>query len=272
MKTISNAPRRTRRLRNAAGALVAATALAFGATACEPTGCQLDCIGTVSTDVGATKFKVETTVPTKMLLLVYTDPGMTNLHGAYANGSFGTTHSFSVGQLKGATNYYWRATATDENGNQRIETGSVKTFRREVSVTINRIKLVDDSDLLGSGELEFHLKVNDAVFQDVYVNRNMASGADIKNLTITRTNTNTNNPVTILVEGLDDDCDAGLCTGGGYPSFDSGTNGDADWATATFGPITVPAQDGSGSWSAQTKAHALKFEVYGTWKVTYKAL
>lgn len=61
------------------------------------------------------------------------------------------------------------------------------------------------------------------------------------------------------VEGSDDDCEG------------IGSNDDYDWATATSDAIAVPATSGYGSWSATTSGYALKFEVSGTWTVTYTA-
>jgi hypothetical protein len=261
-----------RRLRRAAAALLAAAVVTVGATACEPTGCQLDCISSVALNPGATTAKVTTTVGTNVMLQVFSDSAMTKLVGAVSSSTGATTHSVSTGQLASATTYWWKVTATDANDVTRVETGSVKTFRREVAVTIKRIRLIDDSDSFGDGEVDFDLKVNADVFTDVYVNDDMATGTDLTNLSITRTATNTPAGLTIKVQGNDDDCDAGLCTGGSYPSFNSGTNSDADWATATFGPTTLPASDGTGTWSAKTTGYAFKFEVSGTWKVTCKAL
>lgn len=270
--TTINAPRRARRLRNAAASIAAAAVLTLGATACEPTGCQLDCIGTVSTDLGATKVKVPTTVPTKLYFELFSDSAMTKSVAKVSAANLVTQHSLALGQLKSATTYWWRATATDANNVQRVETGSFKTFRREIAVTITRIKLTDDSDYFGDAEATFHLKINDDVFPGVYSNADMPTGTDIKNLTITRTATNTGNPLTIKVEGIDDDTEGSLDTGGTYPGFGNGSNSNYDWATASFGPTTLPANDGSGSWSAKTTNQNIKFEVYGTWKVTYKAL
>jgi hypothetical protein len=34
----------------------------------------------------------------------------------------------------------------------------------------------------------------------------------------------------------------------------------------------MPATNGSGSWSAKTTTHKLKFEVFGTWSVSYHAI
>lgn len=264
--------RSVRRLRRTAGALLAAAVVTVGATACEPTGCQLDCISGLSVNPGATTAKVTTTVGTNVMVQLYSDANLTKLVGAMSSTTGATTHTVSTGQLASATTYWWKVTATDANNVSRVETGSFKTFRREVAVTIKRIRVIDDSDTFGDGELEFDLKVNNDVFTNVYVNADMATGTDLTNLSITRTATNTLAGLTIKVQGLDDDCDAGLCQGGTYPSFDSGTNSDADWATATFGPTTLPASDGTGTWSAKTTGYPLKFEVSGTWKVTYKAL
>lgn len=261
-----------RRLRRAAAALLAAAVVTVGATACEPTGCQLDCISGVSMNPGATTAKVTTTVGTKVTLQIFSDAAMTKLVGAMSSSTGATTHTVSTGQLGSATTYWWKVSATDANNVVRVETGSFKTFRREVALTIKRIHLIDDSDYLGDGEVDFDLKVNDDVFTDVYVNNDMPTGTDLTNLSITRTATNTQAGLTVKIQGSDDDCDAGLCTGGSYPSFTSGTNSDADWATATFGPTTLPAADGTGNWSAKTTGYPIKFVVSGTWTVTYKAL
>jgi hypothetical protein len=211
-----------------------------GATACEPTGCQLDCISGVSVNPGATTAKVTTTVGTKVTLHIFSDAAMTKLVGAMSSSTGATTHTVSTGQLGSATTYWWKVSATDANNVVRVETGSFKTFRREVALTIKRIHLIDDSDYLGDGEVDFDLKVNDDVFTDVYVNNDMPTGTDLTNLSITRTAANTPAGLTVKIQGSDDDCDAGLCTGGSYPSFTSGTNSDADWGHRHLRPDHPP--------------------------------
>ena len=72
---------------------------------------------------------------------------------------------------------------------------------------------------------------------------------------------------------MDDDCEGigSLCTGGSAFSYTNGSSDDFDWATASTGTFTAPATNGSGTWSATTSGYAVKFEVYGTWTVTYTA-
>ena len=104
-----------RRLRRAAAALLAAAVVTVGATACEPTGCQLDCISGVSVNPGATTAKVTTTVGTKVTLHIYSDAAMTKLVGAMSSSTGATTHTVSTGQLGSATTYWWKVYATDAN-------------------------------------------------------------------------------------------------------------------------------------------------------------
>jgi hypothetical protein len=263
-----------RRIRRAAGSLLAASILALGATACEPTGCQLDCITSVSLDPGATKATVATTVPTTAVIQLYTDPAMTKLAAQRQATTPATTHAMPVGQLFSSTTYWWRLTAVDENQVARTETGTVKTFRRQVTVKVDRIKVIDDSDAAGTGELQFHLGINGTAFTSIYVNGDLGTGADVKNLGINRTLSSAGSSLQIRVEGQDDDCDVwdGLCSGGTAPSWTSGSSSTMDWATASFGPVGMPATNGSGSWSAKTTTHKLKFEVFGTWSVSYHAI
>jgi hypothetical protein len=259
------AARLRRRLRR--GVLVlAAPLIAVGAAACQPSGCQADCITSLALNPSATTATVVTTVPTTVKVEIFADSGRTILKSSKTSASPATTHNFGIGQLQQAATYWYKVTATDAGNNMRYETGSIKTYQRKVDVKINRIHLIDDSDAVGTGEMSFHLEANDDRFVDVYVNNDMASGTDKTGLSITRTVPSSGPTLTLAVEGYDDDCDFACYE---VIDFTSGSDSGADWATAKTAPITLPTTNGSGAWSATTAGYDVEFEVFGTYTVTY---
>lgn len=262
------AARLRRRLRLGVLAL-AAPLLAFGATACEPSGCQADCITNLALNPSATTATVQTTVPTTVKVEIFADSSRTILKATKTSSSPATTHNLGIGQLQQAAMYWYKVTATDASNASRWETGSVKTYQRKVDVKINRIHLIDDSDAVGTGEMSFALEANDEAFYDVYVNNDMGSGADKTGLSITRTVASSGPTLDLAVEGYDEDCDV-VCY---FPfaDFTSGSDQMGDWATAKTATLTLPTTNGSGSWSASTTGHDVKFEVFGTYTVTYSA-
>jgi hypothetical protein len=270
-------PNRLRPLRRIAATAVMAGTLVAMATACEPPGCAKDCVTSVAFNPGVTNTKVVTTDKAKVNVTVYNESTRTNAVLSRSSNTFATSHSINHGSLTPNRTYWYTVTATDEAGKAWKELGSFKAQKRTLALKITRIKLIDDSDSLGSGELDFGMKVTGTSTKDfgsVYVNGDMSTGFDKTNLSIVRTvPDNAAGFFTLAVEGRDDDCEGigSICTGGTAFDYTSGSNDDADWATATTATTTLPGTNGSGTWTATTNTHALKFLVSGTWTVTYSA-
>jgi hypothetical protein len=242
------------------------------ATACEPPGCAKDCVTSVAVNPGTTQTKVVLTDLAKVNVTIYNESSRLTPVASKSSNVFLKSHTVSHSALTPDRTYWYTVAATDEAGKVWKENGSFKAMKRTVAVTVTRIKLVDDSDTAGTGELRFGMKVNSTDFGQIYADGDMGSGTDQQGLGITKSIPNkATSTIKILVEGQDDDCDAGLCVGGSAFSYTSGSNDDADWATASTVTLNMPATNGSGSWSATTSGYALKFEVYGTWSVTYTA-
>jgi hypothetical protein len=232
-----------------------------------------DCIGPVTIiPAGATaRFKFETSAPAKISVVASTTPDFKGPGSFGGNLNYATTHDFGLfATLQPGTTYHYKMTATDKKGRQRVETGTFKTLRRKFAVTFSQIEVIDDSDSFGAGELFFHLRAHGTILQDVYKDRSVSSGQKLyPNKTISVVGAP--QAIWIYTEGRDDDCDFGQpCTGGTAPSWDSGSNSEADWATART-QIEAPGagQADSGSFSMATTAHRLKFRVTGSWSVSY---
>jgi hypothetical protein len=269
---------RLRPLRRIAASVVMAGTLAAMATACEPPGCAKDCVTSVAFNPGVTNTKIVTTDKAKVNVTVYSDSGRKTAVLSRSSNVFATSHSINHGSISPNRTYWYTVTATDEAGKAWKELGSFKAQKRTLALKITRIKLVDDSDSAGSGELRFGMKVTGTKATDfgaVYTNGDMSSGTDKSGLSIIRTIPNdAASFFTVAVEGVDDDCEGigSLCIGGSAFSYSAGgSNDDADWATATSAKTTLPATNGSGSWTATTSGYPVKFTVSGTWTVTYSA-
>jgi hypothetical protein len=163
-------------------------------------------------------------------------------------------------------------------GGSSYLTGSVKTLNYQVTVNFKRIDVIDDSDALSAGDLNFYLvvkghtilrygEVSGSSGESLYPNRSASLGAPYS--------------VSLAVKGIDDDCDfLDICTTepeieGQEPDYTSGSSDIADWASAQSGPISIARL---GSLNAnyvaktvtfQTTAYRLKYKVYALIEVRY---
>lgn len=276
MKRTSTTPAPAHRpIRRIVGALLLAGVLLGFATACEPPGCAKDCVTSVSFNPGTTKYTVVTTDKAKVTVTLYNESSRTNMVASRSSNSYLTNHVITNGAVSPNRTYWYTVTATDEAGKVYKENGSFQAAKRTIAVKITSIKLVDDSDSVGTGELAFGMKVNATDFGTVYTNGDFGSGQTKSGLTISKS-VGPAAPISfkVQVEGLEDDCEGigSLCNGGTAYSYDpGGSSSEWDWATASTGDILVSGENGSGTWSASTSAYALKFSVSGTWTVTYAA-
>jgi len=272
METSTNPTARIpRRIRHLLSIVLASAFLVVAAAACQPAGCSVNCITGVSVNAPGNQVTVKTTVNTFVTVELFTDSGLAHKVVQKSDGGISTVHPTTITQLSPSTKYWWRVTAIDANNQTKTNLGWFQTANRQVTVKLTRIHLIDDSDSLGDGEMTFHMKVNDTEFHDVYTNDDMSSGTDLKTLNIPATVNNSGTTVSVKVEGQDDDCDGlgGLCTQGLGPTWTHGSTSERDWATASFGPTTLPSVNGSGTWSAKTASYEVQFEVSGTYTVTY---
>ena len=139
----------------AAGVSIASPANAIVITST----CRQDCISTVtirpagvSAEIGVT-----TTVPTKVSVIATPDGS-----GASAKGSsntFKTSHGISLTGLQLSKAYQVKISARDQGGNVHSETRSFRTLTRRLTITVEKIRLLDDSDAVGAGEIWMHGRV-----------------------------------------------------------------------------------------------------------------
>lgn len=267
--------RTIRTARRSLAGVLAAAVLAVTATACQPPPCDTDCVSSVQIHQGSAQTRVATTAPTKVHLTIFNESARKSTVAIKASAGLSSNHVLDHTGLTPGRDYWYTVKATDETGATWTEQGSFRTFKRTISVKITRIKLTDDSDTAGSGELRFGMRAAGQDFGTAYQNGSMSSGTDLKNLSIVRTIPNTApTSFRIDVEGVDDDCEGigSICTGGTTYSYNSGgSNDDADWASTSTATFAVPTSNTTQNWSATTTKYALKFEVHGTWTVTYTA-
>ncbi|HRW37546.1 MAG TPA: hypothetical protein P5254_07600 [Aquihabitans sp.] len=277
-RTTTSAPA-LRPIRRLAAALLLAGVLVGFATACEPPGCAKDCVTSVAFSPGTDAYTVVLTDDAKVRVTLYNESTRTNAVASKSSNVLQKTHVLTNGAVAPNRTYWYTVTATDAAGAIYEEKGSFKAQKRTLTVKITKIVLTDDSDSVGTGELDFGMKVDLAGygakdFGTVYTNHDFGSGMS-KDVSISRSiPDNAPNFFTVFVEGLEDDCEGigSLCTGGlSYSYSAGGSNSDWDWATASKAVTGLPGTNGSGTWSATTSAYALKFTVSGTWTVTYAA-
>jgi hypothetical protein len=148
-----------------AGAAILATGLAAGTLgvvappATAATGCEADCLPNVSVRVSPDRATF-TTIPTASAhVAVRLRPASggswqhVDAGGAFWSAGQVTADTAALGLLKQETAYLYAVTATDTSGFTWEETGTFTTGRREVSVRLDSVVVLDDSDLSGPAAL-----------------------------------------------------------------------------------------------------------------------
>jgi hypothetical protein len=158
-------PRRAHRLRRLlTGALLALTGLgavgvASPAPASAATNCSGDCITTAVAVPYAydSYFVVNTSVPTKAEVFVDTDATWGGAFTMASHQVFTTSHTMQVTGLQPGRSYYFHTRVRDQNGTTRIESGRLFRMKsRKLTVEVDKIRFMDDSDALGNGEMWVH--------------------------------------------------------------------------------------------------------------------
>ncbi|MDP3892228.1 fibronectin type III domain-containing protein [Nocardioides sp.] len=148
--------RSPRRLRNALLALLlpaAAAPIVAVAPAHAAADCTTDCVNvSVSPGVDRFKFDVTTSTSAKIATRITTKDGNTTIANTSTPG-LTTSYSLGVSNLKQGTHYRYDVYGTDASGNTWRETGYFSTLIRHLTVSFNQLKLIDDSDAVGPGEL-----------------------------------------------------------------------------------------------------------------------
>jgi hypothetical protein len=164
-------------------------------------------------------------------------------------------------------------------GGSSYFTGSVRTFQSKLTVTFDRIDVIDDSDDFSAGDLTFHFNAGGGFLQEfgeVVVSSGNpvplpTGSAAIRSVAFNRIGT-----LQAMVEGVDDDKDTPFeaCRSGQLPDGTTGSDNCFDWATASFSS-SVAAFTGSQAnftskvVTAQTTSSRLKFKLTATITVEY---
>ena len=128
-----------------------------------------------------------------------------------------------VGGLRPNTTYYWAL------GNSYGTLG--KTLQRRVDLNFNSIKITDDSDSVGKGELTFNFQVNSVRRKDFDFYRATGTNETFNpNRTAIVYNGGENLNTKIMVQ--DDDCEFSTCIID-PAMFNRGDNSDNEWTTAS---------------------------------------
>jgi hypothetical protein len=158
-------------------------------------------------------------------------------------------------------------------GGSSYTTGSVKTLRRQVDIHFDQIDVIDDSDGVTPGDLTFHFNINGEWKTTPFGEVAGSSGESLYPARVFSFFP-TLGTLTLAVQGRDDDCDFGeLCSGGLGPDFTSGSNSQADWATAQSEKIDIAPPTSTNSVlktvTFETRGNALEFKVHTRVRVKY---
>jgi hypothetical protein len=175
-------------------------------------------------------------------------------------------------------------TAKDGKGKEHKEKGTFTTLKRKITVTFQKIEVIDDSDDLSDGDLGFFFIANGK--QVAWPGNN--PGSDWAG---TGAMLNPNQSITLIdapdslkveVHGFDNDDDPDVVltldtcgTGGGLPPGISCEDYDEGYASATFSiDQSGPGEAYSQGFAFQTQGNAndlfpLKFKVHGSFQVSY---
>ena len=134
------------------------------------TGCALECIREVDVDPHGTfaDFTAATSVDATFVVQAFAAPPKSDgtcpsspLAGTLWKPTPSKTFSGQMLHLDAATLHCYTVTAKDSAGNEQKVHKTFKTHRRFVTVTIDTIHIMDDSDPSSSGEIMFDIDVHD---------------------------------------------------------------------------------------------------------------
>jgi len=278
----------------AAGATLAAllgglVAVAPSASAATP--CQSDCISSLTATPypDGLRLDVATSSPTLVSADIYFGATKVKSFAPPAGAALTSTRTYDMTSgLSQGVWYRYVVKAADAFGNVRTEEGTLRTSRRDLTVTFDKVSLMDDSDSTGAGDFYWMgsqagtsqlgaYKVLGATDTYWYWNSGGTYSVPCTARTHSIVGAQQNRPLKFTM--WDDDNDV---FGGGYiclsglptcvPSFTNGSDDTADWSTAA-GTLALPTTTGasSGTFSIGTPTGtAVRFSVSGTWSQTVK--
>jgi len=196
------------------------------------------------------------------------------IHRFSSNGQVQTSFAPFFNSLLPNANYNYIV-----RGGGQFVTGSVRTFQNKVTVTYNRIDVIDDSDALSPGDLTFFFDVAntfDRQFGEVQAPSGLPVFPTFAQGPTSQVLFNKIGTLKVQVEGIDDDIDSPFeaCRTAQPPDGTSGSDNCFDWSTASFSTsLSAIAGAGSNSGSKtvafQTTTFRLQFKVTATITVEY---
>jgi len=285
---------RTARRTAAAGVALAAVmgglvAVAPSATAATP--CQSDCISSITATPypDGLRLAVATSSPTLVSADIYFGTTKVKSFAPAAGSALTSTRTYEMATgLSQGVWYRYVVKAADSFGNVRTEEGTLRTSRRDLKVTFDKVALSDDSDSTNAGDFYWMgSKVGSSELgaykllgaTDTYWYWNSGGTYSVPSTARTHSivGAQQNRPLKFTMWDDDNDVFGGgyICMSGAptcVPSFTNGSDDTADWSTAT-GTLALPTTTGSssGTFSIGTPAGAaVRFSVAGSWSQTVK--
>lgn len=285
--------------------LLAAIAIPVAAGPTGPTGfgsglgCAAQCIKTgVTTSHGkSVGLHVTTDTPAKLKAQISTQAPLPNGNAppyftnpkTQSDNSFRTDWTTSFTDLEPDTLYYIVVRATDASNNTAFQQGTFKTLSRKVTVTIVKIKVIDDGDHgVNKGEVSFDFFVNDQVVG--YLNQQKVKSGETVSLPANANAVTVNDaPKWLPIKVLGWECDAAFYNciheSGDFPPYGGGNYDDSDYAYASAlvnmddpGASALPPNYGTdlpaghdGYTIFETTGFHLKFRVYSYFDISYVA-
>jgi hypothetical protein len=245
----------------------------------------LPCIKAVSVvphGLGA-EVRVETEVPSSLLLQIGTTASFTKMAWAGFSLVQSTTHVLAPVGLRAGSTYHYTVTAKVD-GTKYTQTGTFRTLYRKVHVRFHQIKVHDDSDATGSGELAFSFytgKPGGGDFKEAFRLRDLGSG-DLFLPKIDFYLSGVGDRVPILVNALENDSDR-LCPFGRHtrwwePPNEPRSPGDCKFEFAYVRATLDASPNNNGQETYSESFHyaskpilgsSLKFTVWGHFTVSY---
>jgi hypothetical protein len=239
------------------------------------------------------ELKFGTPFPGKAAVWISTNPpqgnseqGLQVVRYAPAVGSPGFSHTKKLYGIEPGTKYYFLIRASSQGGLAANTSGDFETKRREVTVRVSKIKVIDDSDDLTAGDLSFGFYLNptyNASLGDAW-DFHPATGApplsadsgDFVNTPGVELDlSDVGESVEFNVTGFDSDssgCGRGLM----LPRRGSSTNSCGDMSSRTETYALTPKAPGQETFTDSFQLNVgygpggkLKFRVYGTVAVRY---
>ncbi len=230
-------------------------------------GCAVNCLTGVSPERKPAQVSVRmfTSVPTKATMTV-TQNGV--FKAIAADTVFSTTKTLKTANVLQPGNTYTLTTKfTDQNGKVFTHTMQYQTAVRRVTVYLEDVFMIDDSDPNGSGEFYAAARLN-GVERLLTYRVDLASGWTYSPK-VTMTSLNAPETSTFQVRMSDEDC-VGICEFGLPDSWNSQETDEYSWATATLSIVDPGNWLATGPVGFDTDVRAdVAFSIDGWYSIDY---